>query len=182
VFEADKSKYLDFWNLMVRPPIHTLTELTDRLMMYATRAWLVVSLADVQFAGDWDTVSGNQAALFSAVKDGVSGENCIKFYHKGGAANNKIVLGVSSGRILLQPARLRDRDASVRPIFRGDRRHRTAIQWSVSIAPITSPTLMTIGVGPGEWKAGMWDYKPLPRSGAVEINNHTLGASYSYDK
>lgn len=27
----------------------------------------------------------------------------------------------------------------------------------------------------------MWDYKALPLAGHQEINNHQLGASYSYD-
>lgn len=28
----------------------------------------------------------------------------------------------------------------------------------------------------------MWDYKALPLPGSEEINDHRLGASYSYDR
>ncbi|TYJ53965.1 hypothetical protein B9479_005371 [Cryptococcus floricola] len=37
------------------------------------------------------------------------------------------------------------------------------------------------GTGEGSWEAGMWDYKALPLPNSEEINDHRLGASYSYD-
>jgi len=40
----------------------------------------------------------------------------------------------------------------------------------------------TSGVGEGSWEAGMWDYKVLPLPGSEEVNDHRLGASYSYDR
>ncbi|ORX38396.1 glycoside hydrolase superfamily [Kockovaella imperatae] len=38
------------------------------------------------------------------------------------------------------------------------------------------------GTGEGSWEAGMWDYKALPLPGSEEVNDHRLGASYSYDR
>ncbi|OLL25123.1 Endochitinase B1 [Neolecta irregularis DAH-3] len=37
------------------------------------------------------------------------------------------------------------------------------------------------GVGPGEWEAGVWDYKKLPLSGAVESFDDEAIAAWSYD-
>nr|ODN86143.1 chitinase [Cryptococcus depauperatus CBS 7841] len=38
------------------------------------------------------------------------------------------------------------------------------------------------GTGEGSWEAGMWDYKALPLPGSVEVNDHRMGASFSYDQ
>lgn len=37
------------------------------------------------------------------------------------------------------------------------------------------------GNGTGSWERGIWDFKDLPRSGAVEHLDHAAGASYSHD-
>ncbi|KAL0929488.1 glycosyl hydrolase family 18 [Colletotrichum truncatum] len=37
------------------------------------------------------------------------------------------------------------------------------------------------GAGNGSWGQGMWDVKALPRPGAMDYHNTTVGASFSYD-
>lgn len=37
------------------------------------------------------------------------------------------------------------------------------------------------GVGQGTWEAGVYNFKDLPLSGAIEFYDETIGLSYSYD-
>ncbi|KAK8116790.1 uncharacterized protein PG998_005071 [Apiospora kogelbergensis] len=37
------------------------------------------------------------------------------------------------------------------------------------------------GIGEGSWEQGIWDYKVLPKAGAVVTKDDKVGATYSYD-
>jgi hypothetical protein len=105
------------------------------------------------YAGNWSTVTGNQANLFSSANNSASTpfdtQTGIDYYISKGVPANKIVLGM--------------------PIY------------GRSFNATSGLGMPFGGVGQGSWEAGVYDFKSLPLSGATEFYDKTTGSSYSYD-
>lgn len=116
------------------------------------------NLMAYDFAGSWDTTSGHQANIFrspgsSATK--FSADEAIAYYLSQGVKPSKMVLGMPLyGRAFLNTDQ--NPGSGYSGVGAADMDH-------------------------GSWEAGVWDYKALPRPGAVEKYDDKVVASWSYD-
>jgi chitinase len=118
-------------------------------------------LSNGQFAGSWDSVAGHQANLFADDPNANSIDKSVQFYTSHGVSPNKLVIGM--------------------PLYGRAFAGTDGIGAPYSGELYCRGSTNRAGVGEGSWEGGMWDYKVLPLGGSQEINDHRLGASYSYN-
>lgn len=105
------------------------------------------------YAGPWSTVAANQANLFPSQDDPTGTP-----YNTQTAINYYLLQGISAKKLILGM-----------PIY-----GRTFTATDGIGKPFQ-------GVGKGTWEAGIYEFKMLPQSGAIEVYNNVTGSSYSYD-
>lgn len=105
------------------------------------------------FAGSWDATSGHQANLFKSTTNPTSTP-----FSADAAISAYIAGGVPASKIVMGL-----------PLY------------GRAFQATAGPGTAYSGVGEGSWESGIWDYKVLPKPGAIEQEDKTIGASWSYD-
>jgi chitinase len=111
------------------------------------------NLMAYNYAGSWSTVTADQANLFSSGSNPPSTPFDTKT-----AINYYTSQNIRSNKIVLGM-----------PVY----------GWSFEATDGLGKSFN--GVGQGTWEAGIYDFKVLPLSGAIEFYDSASGSSYSYD-
>ncbi|KAG2417996.1 endochitinase 1 precursor [Aspergillus terreus] len=112
------------------------------------------NLMAYDYAGSWDRTAAHSANLHAA-RDG----NASTPFNTDQAVDYYTAQGVPAGRLVLGM-----------PLY------------GRAFADTDGPGSAFHGVGgEGSWEAGVWDYKALPRAGAVVSEMEAVGAAWSYD-
>ncbi|KAF2121856.1 putative chitinase [Lophiotrema nucula] len=117
-----------------------------------------INLMGYDYSGSWDNAAGHQANLFASQScptcTPFNTDKVIQDYINNGVPPHKLVLGM--------------------PLYGRAFTNTKGIGQSYN--GIGAPDQSA-----GSWEAGVYDYKALPRPGAVEYYDKEAGASYSYD-
>jgi chitinase len=110
------------------------------------------------YSGGWDTIAGHGSNLYGSTKNPASTpyntQQAVEAYIERGISPNKIIMGI--------------------PLY--GRSFEGTSGFGESYSGVGAADNIS-----GSWEAGAWDYKALPKAGAIESFDKSLGASWSYD-